>query len=235
MGDVLTKEAEESMRRIVSLHKVRLEKQKALERAESEVKLCRRAVDKAQEAVNEAIEQESTPTLFSAGIIVDESDLATARQKLLQEEAKPEAKPVVAAAPVAEGDMKWRAVPTDSLDLPGSLVTKLKAHLHNGAPANLDTLGGLADWKNADRWFTDVKGVGKAAATKIDDAIVAYFEKNPRTAAAEPAKATEVEQAAAQVAGEAMPAPVVPDAAPPAAATAAEAKPKRSRKAKAAK
>jgi hypothetical protein len=42
------------------------------------------------------------------------------------------------------------------------------------------TLGKLFDWKNGgtgDRWWTDIEGLGQAGATKIDDAIEAFWKQ----------------------------------------------------------
>jgi hypothetical protein len=76
------------------------------------------------------------------------------------------------AGPV-EGDESWRAVPLREA------LPKLGKKVYDGFDAkNLKTLGEFCDWRNKDggsNWVTDLPGVGKAAADKIDDAVEVFF------------------------------------------------------------
>jgi DNA-directed RNA polymerase alpha subunit len=80
--------------------------------------------------------------------------------------------------PFEEGDQAggtgeaWRDVSVDELNLAGRLAAALVA-------AGLGTLGGLADYTAAEKRLTDIKGIGQAAAEKIEKKLDQWWEKNP--------------------------------------------------------
>lgn len=80
-----------------------------------------------------------------------------------------------AVAGPTEEDKEWRGVAIREA------MPKLPKKVYEGMDAkNLKTMGELCDWRNKDggaNWITDLPGVGKAAADKIDDAIEAFFDQ----------------------------------------------------------
>lgn len=90
---------------------------------------------------------------------------------LFQAKALPNGKP---AGEVKEDDT-WRAVPIRDA-MPG-LGKKVYDGMDN---MKLATMGQYCDWRNKNagaNWVTDIPGVGKAAADKIDDALEAFLTK----------------------------------------------------------
>lgn len=73
-------------------------------------------------------------------------------------------------APEATGPDAWKAVPLSSLGLSPKVIEKLE-------DAGLRTLGALAAWTKP---LTDVKGIGEAAAEKIEEATARYWKENPQ-------------------------------------------------------
>lgn len=105
-------------------------------------------------------------------------------------------------------DESWRNVPLDEAagfrDLPKKVRRCIADH-----PDGLDTVGKLADWKNAkrDRVWNDIPGIGPKAAEQIDaafDAFWAWWKTQTTTEAAPPA--SDVQDAEFQVKG-LLPAP----------------------------
>jgi hypothetical protein len=72
-----------------------------------------------------------------------------------------------APAPEVDDDA-WRAESIRGLTLSVPLVGKI-------LEAGIETVGALCDYRKDGRGFTDIKGVGDAAATKIEDALEAFF------------------------------------------------------------
>lgn len=66
----------------------------------------------------------------------------------------------------------WRGAPIGELELPLKLCNAL-------ADAGLGTLGALADYTAAEKRLTDIKGVGQAAAEKIEKKLDQWWEKYP--------------------------------------------------------
>jgi len=66
----------------------------------------------------------------------------------------------------------WRGVTIDELGLPVGLLNKL-------FDTGCETLGQLADRTAAGKPLTDIKGIGQAAAEKIEKRIEQWWEKNP--------------------------------------------------------
>lgn len=94
----------------------------------------------------------------------------------------PGAAEAVASPPEQPAD-EWRIVAIDgNLDLPKGLIGKLQE-------ADIVTLGELVDAQGGQdgrhKGLRDIKGVGKAAVDKIEDAIEKYFADNPQRPAAE--------------------------------------------------
>lgn len=81
------------------------------------------------------------------------------------------------ADPVPADDA-WRSVTLEELNITKPRVVKA---LTEREPA-LTTLGAIADHSAAhgDFWMDDIKGVGKAAAQEITDAIDKYWDAHPR-------------------------------------------------------
>lgn len=78
------------------------------------------------------------------------------------------------AGEVKEDDT-WRAVPIREA------MPNLGKKVYDGMDgAKLETMGQYCDWRNKNQganWVTDLPGVGKAAADKIDDALEAFLAK----------------------------------------------------------
>lgn len=95
-----------------------------------------------------------------------------------------------APAPEMKEDESWRNVPIKQA-MPG-----LGKRIYDGFEAKkLATMGEFCDWRNKDggaNWVTDLPGVGKGGADKIDDAMEAFLtqwrKENPPKSV-EPAKA----------------------------------------------
>lgn len=200
------KYAEDSMKRIFALLKIRDQKEAALKAAEIVVKSCRRELDKAADMVFTAIREESQPSLFSPGVTVDEGDMTRAREELAAAAKKAEAdaererqeeltraasaapaKGAVAgdqpAVPAGDG---WRDVLTRTLTMPEALVKAL-----GKIGTDFTTLGKIADWKKKGGTL-ESGGLSKAKAVQLEDVLAAYFAANP-PADAEPAPEAEPE------------------------------------------
>lgn len=67
-------------------------------------------------------------------------------------------------------DDAWRTVELSTLDIPAAA---LKALAENDPPVT--TLGALADWSNAGNQLADVKGIGRAKAEKIENAVEIFW------------------------------------------------------------
>ena len=94
----------------------------------------------------------------------------------------PGAAEAVASPPEQPAD-EWRCVAIEgNLELPKGLIGKLEV-------ADIVTLGELVDAQGGQdgrhKGLRDIKGVGKAAVDKIEDAIEAYFRDNPQRPAVE--------------------------------------------------
>lgn len=214
MSDVMTKEAEESMRRIAALTKLHDKARNDLDEAEADVRIKRKQVEKLREQVLAAIREETQPSLFSPGVVVSDEDIAAAHAEMnakakAEQEAEaakqqPTATEAAAAteAPAAGGSTageEWRPTPVEALELPDKTVKALAA---NDPP--ITTVGGLNDWTVSGKKFVEIKGISKTAGKKIDDAIVTFFEKRnapteaEETVAAEPAPDAEAQPAEAE-------------------------------------
>lgn len=77
----------------------------------------------------------------------------------------------------AAGGESWRSVTLEELKIPAGLSKKL-------TEAGFETLGKLADHTAAGKRFADIKGIGQAAAEKIEKACERWWEKNPLAKAA---------------------------------------------------
>jgi DNA-directed RNA polymerase alpha subunit len=69
----------------------------------------------------------------------------------------------------APAEDAWRAEPIDELGLSAALAAKL-------LEAGIETVGALCDFRRDGRGFTGIRGVGEAAATKIEDALENFFD-----------------------------------------------------------
>jgi hypothetical protein len=81
-----------------------------------------------------------------------------------------------AGAPITtpSNDDSWRRVTLEELG-----ITKPKL-IEIMKEAELGTLGAINDYTNAGKRLIDIKGVGEGAVQTIDDAMLKYWEQNPR-------------------------------------------------------
>jgi hypothetical protein len=91
-----------------------------------------------------------------------------------------------------ESGEAWRSVSIDELGL--SLAVASKLHESLGGDNGHATIGNIADF-TASRKLTDIKGIGKSAAEKIEDALSNFWAKHPQPVA-ESAEETSAEEAA---------------------------------------
>lgn len=85
-----------------------------------------------------------------------------------------------ATEPVDPDDDAWRGVTLESLGIIGKTLEHLEA---NEPP--ITTIGAVCDFQAKPykpNQLLDIKGIGKAAAQKIEDAVAKYWIDNPRRA-----------------------------------------------------
>lgn len=94
-------------------------------------------------------------------------------RRLLREEKNDAERPLLklagdaSSADVEESDKSWRSISIDELGLPAKVCEALRENV-----PSLATVGDIADWTgDRDRQLTDVKGIGAAKATQIDEAL----------------------------------------------------------------
>lgn len=192
-------EREMNLRRIEGLALIVLQCKQELDQAEATVRVKRKAHERATLDVIAAADESRNgreATLFDGGRPAAEF---TAEQlDALRREA--EMKRLGVEKPT-EADA-WRRLDITALGLTQKQVDSLKAYQPGGKGEGLTTLGALADYQSRDGKFTDVPGIGKSGADKIERAILDYFTRNPVPAAEEPAAAPATEQPAEPVATE---------------------------------
>lgn len=126
--------------------------------AHENYKVAKKNRESAQAEVDDYIDEMRQPTLFNVDALPR------------PEAAKP------AEAQDDESD-DWKATTTAELGLPVPIVTLLDAH----NPA-IRTLGDIADFTASGGQLTDIKGIGEAKATKIEDACNAFWGRYGRPA-----------------------------------------------------
>jgi uncharacterized coiled-coil protein SlyX len=138
-----------------------------------DVRSAQEKVDNLKERLKEASKDldEETERLLA---IIDEGDqpslFGVGRKKADSEAPKP---PDIITAPVAEPDA-WRKATLAELGITtAGLVEKLAL---NG----LETMGAICDYTNSGKRLIDIKGIGKGAAQKVDDAIEKYWTAHPQ-------------------------------------------------------
>jgi len=121
-------------------------------------KASKKKMDRAQEAVNRAVDA-----------------------LVGQQQTRPDGFPVDSPLAVAADDDAWKTVRLDDLENPSIKAGVLKVMMEHTPP--ITTLGELTDWqaKKADFWAKDLPGIGRAAQDSIAAATEAYWVRNPRT------------------------------------------------------
>lgn len=75
--------------------------------------------------------------------------------------------------PLAESE-EWKEEDIDGLDVSDSILGKLHE-------AMIDSLGDLHKWQTT-KQLTDIPGIGRGSADKIEAALIVYWEENPLAA-----------------------------------------------------
>lgn len=88
----------------------------------------------------------------------------------------------IAAEKDKPADESWRKVRLDSLAIPSSTVKLL-------AESDIFTIGDVSNLQLKGLALTDVRGVGRAKADRIEEAIIKFWQENPKYTKPEPPKA----------------------------------------------
>lgn len=135
----------------------------------------------------DAIKQE----LKEAKLEAEAADAAIRR--LLREEKNDAERPLLKLAGDAssadgeESDESWRSISIDELGLPAKVCESLRENV-----PSLATVGAISDWANTPdangrhKQLTDVKGIGAAKATQIDEALDRVWKQRKVQADAAP-------------------------------------------------
>ena len=139
--------------RMADFHEAKKEYDEYAEQA----KCCKKKMDKAQEAVNRAVDE-----------------------LVGQQQTRPDGFPVDSPLAVASDDDAWKTVKLMDLEKPCIKAGVLKVMMGHSPP--ITTLGELTDWQalKSDFWAKDLPGIGRAAQDSIAAATEAYWTRNPR-------------------------------------------------------
>lgn len=72
-------------------------------------------------------------------------------------------------------DVDWRAIAVSELEIPNGTMVKLHE-------AKITTMGELADWTAEGNLLTDIPGIGGAKAEQLEEATMAFWQRNPALA-----------------------------------------------------
>lgn len=148
----------DSLRRIIAQQERVSAARGEWEELKKEASAAKKKYETEVNRLEKAIAEEKEPSLFSAGTVSGMSAPAVA--------------PAPTPAPEPEA---WRSVRLDTLDLPARVLTALAE-----ASPPIVTIGDHADYcKPRENGYcprlTDIKGIGKGAVDKIDDALESFW------------------------------------------------------------
>lgn len=156
---------------------------KALFAARDEVKEAEANVSAVKEELKEA-KDELDVAQNRLNALIDEARNPNAGLPLFgdDEEPQPESETTDDAGDESESDA-WRSVELGTLSDP-CIPPKIVVTLAEQHDPPIRTLGDLADWQleKGDFWMKDIKGLGPAGAKKIEDATLAYYQREGESA-----------------------------------------------------
>lgn len=148
----------------------------AVEAAERKVKETGQDWNNSKAATKEfkSLYDGAVAELCKAARAREQKQLDDAFRKRIAEDAIREAKENDAKRPLIQEaeNAEWRKAAIQQLELPGSIVKAL-------ATKDIDTIGALADFTAGDKPLTWIKGIGKEASEKIENAMMDFGKKNP--------------------------------------------------------
>lgn len=153
--------------------------------AAAKAKAAKETVEEHQQGLNQLVRElvalksgQYQPSLFDGAATTSAATDSTAIETV-KHAPRSGSRPTATATTSTASDDEWRSVGIAALNMPGKTPQTL-------IDAGISTLGELADYTNAGKLLTDLKGIGEGKAEKILDALAGYWER-PAAADAEPA------------------------------------------------